>query len=527
MAMLAVWLPCAAQAGGPEAIGGRPWTARVRAATPMPRPPTEPADAAIALPEWAQPAQRNDLGEDDGRPGIAGTLVDGHAAWPSEARQPIDGQFDVSNAEEAPETDIASDDSPAADIAVFARPPGGFDPGTFSIEPDPFDDRRPARFARLDPFDAVGVRIGSFILYPEVELGLAAFNNVFHTRTDRRGDLALEARPAVRAVSTWARHALEVRAAGDTSFHNRFSSEDDHGALLEARGRLDITRRTSIEALASWALAQEERGSIDAPASARDRADVETRRVAVSANHRINRLSLQLRGTLTDVTYGPVTTAAGDVVSNDDRDYTERGAALRVGWLLKPGLSVFGEVAANTRDHAAVPDDGIVRDSSGERYRAGLSFGDTDAILRGEVSIGYGRQHFESRELSGIDGILVDANLAWRMSALTSLLLTARSGIAETIVSGSGGAMTHTAGVEVRHAFRRHLIGSAAARYTHWDYSDVALSESEFAVLLGLEYHISREVALLGRYEHSAFDSTDPSRRYDADEVRLGVRVRR
>ena len=45
--------------------------------------------------------------------------------------------------------------------------------------------------------------------------------------------------------------------------------------------------------------------------------------------------------------------------------------------------------------------------------------------------------------------------------------------------------------------------------------------------MLGLEYILSREVTVFGRYRHIEFDSTDDARNYNADELRVGVRLRR
>ena len=42
------------------------------------------------------------------------------------------------------------------------------------------------------------------------------------------------------------RHALEFRGIGGLSYYHEFPTEDDRDYLLEARGRLDITRRSNI-----------------------------------------------------------------------------------------------------------------------------------------------------------------------------------------------------------------------------------------------------------------------------------------
>ena len=230
----------------PEGIGGRPWVQPVQRSTPA-RP--APVEAPIEAQEvFAEPRTGPD---DDGpvdedapsRPAIGRQLiVDGHPSWPSDLAQPVDGVVTQADAD--------------------------------GIEPEPALDRRQERQFRRDPFDPIGIRMGSFMIFPEAELAAAAYSNVFRGSADPLRDAALEIRPSVRAVSMWSVHALELRAEGTTSLHQRYASEDDRAALLEARGRIDLTRRTNIEALAAWELAQEMRGSIDVPIAASERGDV-------------------------------------------------------------------------------------------------------------------------------------------------------------------------------------------------------------------------------------------------------------
>ncbi|MFM9850209.1 MAG: outer membrane beta-barrel protein [Hyphomicrobiaceae bacterium] len=507
----------------PEGIGGRPWVQSVQPRQTM-RP--TPVETSVDVePSSDDPAVDND----PARPAIRGSLTgDGDPASPTEPVQPVDGIVTQPDADRIETAGTNRHDlGTQTDVDAFDRPRAGFDPDAFSIEPEPSLDRRPERRFRRDPFDPTGIRMGSFMILPEAELAAAAYSNVFRGSQDPLGDAALEFRPSVRAVSMWSRHALELRAEGNTSFHKSYASEDDRAALLEARGRIDLTRRTNIEALAAWERAQEMRGSIDVPLSAVERGDVESRRAAISVNHRSNRLALQLRGSLAEFDYAPVATLGGGEISNADRDYIQQEAALRASWLLKSTLSAFAETSVNIRDHTTAGSDGIKHDSHGTRHRIGLSFGGPEAWLHGQASIGYGQQTYDVPLLLSVEGILVDANLVWRVSGLTSLLLTARTDVEEASLAGIGGALARSVGAEVRHAFRRNLVGTAGVRFARSDYQGADFTERELVTMLGLEYILSREVTLFGGYRHIAFDSTDEARNYNADEVRVGVRLRR
>lgn len=455
-------------------------------------------------------------------------IRDGDLSFPPEPRAPVDGI--VAPPPEAPVRDgvdpLTVDTRNREDIDAFESPPAGHDPLLFQIEDiEPIADRRTRRLFQLEPFDPVGIRIGSFVLFPEAELGGSWYSNVLRS-SNPQSDVALDVRPSARFVSDWAVHALEFRAAATLGFFSEFDSENDTGYQLEARGRLDFTRRTNLQTFVSRDFSQESRSAIDAN-SAGDRADLTLDRIGATFNHRFNRLSLQLRGTVSEFDYSDIT-VGNTVQSNADRDYREYEEALRARWEFKPTLTGFVEVAANQRDHAvAAQSDGISRSSKGERYRIGAEFGQTSQILRGEVSIGYGVQRPDDDRLQVIDGIIMDANLAWRVTQLTTLMFNARSDITETTTEASGGVFTRSLGIEARHAFRRHLIGSAGITYTKQDVDNTDISDVEWRGDLGLEYFLSREAILFGRYRHTIFESTTPGSDYTSDEIHLGLRIRR
>ncbi|MFX6815279.1 outer membrane beta-barrel protein, partial [Acinetobacter baumannii] len=82
------------------------------------------------------------------------------------------------------------------------------------------------------------------------------------------GAAAFEGLGSLRLVSDWRRHAFEIRASGRTTFYDRYASEDDRTWNLEARARLDITRRANLEAALSHTSDRDVRSVIDAPTNA-------------------------------------------------------------------------------------------------------------------------------------------------------------------------------------------------------------------------------------------------------------------
>ena len=460
--------------------------------------------------------------------------VDGDLAGPAEASQPRDGVLDpprdkpVLDGVDPTSVDLRTrEERELFETTNQQTVPAGYDPLLFQIEDagDATTDRRTERLFRGEPYDPIGVRLGGFVYFPEAEISGVTTNNVLRT-TDAASDVYLDLNSNSRLVSDWKVHALEFRSRNVLSFHDEFPTENDKGWTLEARGRLDIATRTNLQALVSRDVRQEGRGAIDA-ATTSTRPNVTTDDANLTLNHRFNRLSVQLRGAVTDVAFDDITTGLVPSI-NSDRNSVTTEQTVRATWEFNPTFSTFAEVELNQRGFdKPAQGDLIQRDSTGTRTRLGIDFGSTSEILRGEVSLGVGTQTPEDARLGDITAFLVDGNLAWRISDLTSLLLTAQTDVFDTTTIGSSGVTSHQVGAEVRHAFRKYLIGTAGVTYTARDYEGITLQEDETRMALGTEYFVNREIVLFGRYEHINFDSNQDLSSYTADDFRLGMRVRR
>lgn len=454
----------------------------------------------------------------------------------AEPQPPSDGIVDIGEPPAPVDgTDPSTIDSrPLNEARLFENQPLPDDNLLFQIEElDPTLDRRPQRLFRFEPFDPVGIRTGSFVLFPELEASAVFNSNVFRGAR-ARSDVAFEVRPNARLVSNWSRHALEFRANGALSYFAEFSSEDDRAYTLETRGRIDVSRFTNMQAVLSRDVAQESRSAPDGRAAG-TRADITTSRALLAVNHRFNRLSLQLRGSVAEFDFSN-TVNQGIVTDNGVRNYRATEEALRATWEFKPTLSAFSEVEINQRDYGRLDAAGLDRSSDGERYRVGVSFvsptrsaGDRsqNPILAGEISVGYGQQRPRAFVLPDVSGVILDSTLTWRPTALTAVAFNARSDFGETQTAGAGGIKNQSVGTDVRHELRRNLIATAGINTTFADYQGSELEETETRVSAGLEYFLSREAIVFGRYNHVNFKSNAPASSYDLDEVRVGMRIRR
>jgi hypothetical protein len=465
-----------------------------------------------------EPVRRRLLQDGDPVPVIEEAAVQDGVAEVVEAGV---GAAAAEGGEDATEVDMRSPE----DVRAFVGQSAGYDPLLLQAdETNPVFSPSNFQGFILDPFQPVGTKIGSFLLFTTLEADYDFNNNIFASPSPE-GDSAFELRPAIRLASNWSRHAFEFRSSGDLSFHDRFPSEDDRAFMIETLGRLDITSRSNLQGLYAHEFAQESRSAINAE-TAGTRPNITVDRVRAAYNQRFNRLSVQLRGNIIDTSYSS-NIFAGQVQSNADRDYTLYEQGIRPRWEFSPYLFAFTDISFNQRDYSlATFTDGILRSSTGERYRAGVSFGDVSQVLRGNVSLGYGHQVLDNHELPAVDGLLVDADLAWQVTPITVLSFTASSDVAETTTAYSPGVFERNYGLEARHSFTRYFVGSVGLGYMTREFVNVGINEEQLTAGVGTEYYWNPWTVLFTRYQHTDFQSSQPDSSYSGEEVQAGIRLR-
>jgi hypothetical protein len=156
---------------------------------PAPQPTDEdesaapPPIAVVRPPEEADTEQGSDQQQDGDDPKRADQRRnrDGEPVIGIERPQQEDGQLPVGEPAVAKDGEPDSDRDPRlkSDIDAFEKPAAGYDELAFQIDDiNPLLDRRPARLARFEPYDPLGIKRGTWIIFPEIEFGVGATSNI-------------------------------------------------------------------------------------------------------------------------------------------------------------------------------------------------------------------------------------------------------------------------------------------------------------------------------------------------------------
>ena len=372
-----------------------------------------------------------------------------------------------------------------------------------------------ARAAEMDEaFAAVPLRAGSFDVLPSVELRAGYTDNAARAAGSRQSSALSTLDTRLEARSDWARHAARVGLRGQYTAFSAGSEFDDAAFSADAELRLDVGHADEWTLAAAYDLERE------------DKVDDHVLTAQSGYLHRFNRLSLRLSAGIDDFTYGTRSASLGSAARDNVDDYTQFSGALRLAYSLPTETAFFVESSANRRRFdRRIGADGLRQGSDGFGVFAGLSM-DNGSKLRGSAAVGYRVQRPDEALLKQIDALVLDTNLVWDVSALTTLEATIASDIGETTLAGASGYVTWQASLGATHALRRNILLSAGLTYERNDFADSSLTEQSVEATLGAAYSINRNLALTSEIAFLAFDSSASGADYHATTVMLGVEAR-
>ncbi len=407
--------------------------------------------------------------------------------------------------------------------SALAAPRGSAPAGLDPIRRPPV--KRKAHSEPDDPYAPLGVKAGSFLLFPAVELS-GGYNTNPSQSTNAKGAKFYTVAPEMRLQSDWSRHELKADLRGSYTGYSPDSEPTLSRPNVNAKadGRIDVTRTTRIDLGGRVQVSTDNPGSPDLQAGLAKLPIYTTTGGSAGLGQKFNRFDLSLKGDAERTVYQDSSLTDGSTVSNEDRNYNQYGVTLRGGYELTPGVTPFLEAHADTRKHdLAVDTSGYQRDSKGMTGKAGTSF-ELSRLLSGEISLGYTKRNYDDARLAQLSGLIGDASLVWTASALTTVKLTAASAIGESTVAGVSGVLYRDVGLQIDHAFRRWLIGNVKFAYGQDDYVGLSREDNRYSAGVGLTYKINRNTQLKGEIRQDWLRSNVTGNDYTANVFMLGLR---
>jgi hypothetical protein len=376
-------------------------------------------------------------------------------------------------------------------------------------------------------YDALGIRLDSFLVYPKIEATVSHLDNVFATATNEVSDTVVTVGPSVRAVSQWSRHQLEVHADASVFKYDKVSSQDNSTYGVGASGRVDVVRGFSLSPSVSFSHLVEPRTSAEAPDQPAEGIEYDQTALDFLAEHESGRVRLEGRVSARKSEYENTRLQSGAVFNTSYRDNTSVEGQARVAYSVSPALSLYVAGIANRWNFDNLTTD-IGRDASGYQLVVGSNF-DITRLARGEVQVGYLNQSFSDSRAADVDGLAVLGTVEYFPTQLITLTASAERSVRATGVVGAAAALHNQASIQADYELFRNVVLSARVLKAQDDYRGNDRKDDVTGVMLGGQYLVNRNLGLNIIFNRDELDSSglQRGRAFTADRLQLGLVLQR
>ncbi len=367
-------------------------------------------------------------------------------------------------------------------------------------------------------FDALGLRVGSFLVFPKADVKETYNSNIYATQNSAISDFITVLSPSLAVHSDWNQHALNLGISVDSAVYGTHTSENYNEFNVNADGRVDVLRDAYVTGALQFKRLHEDRGDPNANAAAAEPTMYNQLTGRVGGSYGVGRLSTRLNGSVNVYSYDTTRLTGGGTQDNSGRDRAEYEVGPRVAFELVPGVTPFVETLANWRRYTAQASQ--YRNSSGYRVNVGTSL-DLGGVITGNIYTGYMAQNYEGAQLQGISGIGFGGSLLWNPTGLTSVILNASRTVEETTNAAASGYLSSNVSLRLEHELMRSVVAYGSVAYAQNDYVGNGQKETIPQATLGGEYYINRYFSVSPEYSYKKKNSNQVSGSYTDHLVSL------
>jgi hypothetical protein len=413
--------------------------------------------------------------------------------------------------------------STASAQSVGLRPGIGADPvdeATTGAIPAPAP-----RADETDPYEALGIRAGSFILYPSLTATTGYTTNASGVAGAAGSGFGL-LEPELFIQSDWARHEATLSLRGSYEKFFDGASPDKPTAAADATARVDLQNDWTADLAAGARYNQQSISDAGFPAGADTPPGVIGLSSSAALNGNFGRGTFTIAGSV-DRTMYENATSGGVPVDQGDRTNNVFGGRLRLGYEATASLTPFveGEVSRRVFDRT-VDNGGLQRSSTGLSVRAGVAF-DRGPLLNGEIAAGTVQEDFDDPSLASLSALSVDGSLVWSPTELTTVTFNGSTGVNPSADPASSGSVVYDASVDIAYAWRRNFTVDWTGEINHEHFQGTEEVDTTYDLGMSATWKINRSLHLTAGYVHEWVVSTDPAVDYQSDTVKVGLRAQR
>lgn len=344
-------------------------------------------------------------------------------------------------------------------------------------------DTRPAGAIAAENYDPKGVPVGSFKLFPELELDEVYNDNIYATNTGASGRTASFIqliKPSLNLRSDWNNHMLNFFAKGNIGLFSASNTPNFSDFSFGTDGRYDIQRDWNIYGGASFNHNHEDPGTPNAAIGAVPPNVYDQITANAGYYEKFNRLSVRADGRFDNYNYTNNFTSINGSLASAARDRNEYRESLRVGYDIVADTQAWVRGSLNQRRYINTPDaSGFFRDSSGFDMVAGLQI-DFGGITSLEVFGGYLQQDYVDGNFKQVSQPTFGLTGYWNPIREVSVRPFVLRTVNDSGLATAAAYLSTSGGVDVDYKVRPNIKLSAHGDYSIADYSVISRTTNEY-----------------------------------------------
>ncbi|MBV9828916.1 MAG: outer membrane beta-barrel protein [Alphaproteobacteria bacterium] len=375
----------------------------------------------------------------------------------------------------------------------------------------------------IDADAASGMRVGSAIVTPSIEVDGTYDTNIFASNHNAHGDWFTSIIPGVDIESDLPRHAFSLRAQGEVRQFATFDRENTGDISVEGTGRIDLAPNAYVLAGGGYQLLHEDRGAL-VPVQGVSPTQFTVTSGKSSFVVEPAPLGLRLDLMVDSYGYNNVALPNGGVVPETARDHVTYALAPRMTYQIVSQYNAFIGAVVNRREYNSTHEpDGVDRSSTGYQVDLGTSF-KVPGFAAGEIYAGYLSQDYDSHLVSPLSAVDFGGKLEWRPDDDTSVRFELRRSIEESSILGSPGYLQTAVRLGIEEALQPRFIVHGSIGYINADFAGAGGSSDLYEAKVGARYVINTNLLADLEYTYGLRASTSNLPRFTRQIVELRLR---
>lgn len=353
-------------------------------------------------------------------------------------------------------------------------------------------------------FDPEPVRLGAFVVNPQLNAGLHHTSNVFGSNSNEESDVIARIGVDVRARTNWSVHEVSMDLSAAHDEYQDFDQQSATNLRANLGGRLDVTRELSL----GGNVYREERTDqyFDPSNAAGLGSPIEysVTGVGVRADYTNGRIRWRNSANFSETDYDDAETVAGVPVDQDFRDRSDTRLMSRLSYAISPNLAVFGQGEFEDYEYdqaTLIGGQPRSRDYNVTTFSVGADF-ELEALVRGDIAIGHLENEKDDSTFEDVSGLAVDASMQWFPTRLTTVGFSAGRRVIDTGVLTSPSAVSSNYGARVDHELLRNVILSGYVNFWNYDFEEIDREDDVVELRAAVTYKLNKRVhanAYVGR----------------------------